>query len=183
MNDESIVKMFEERDEGAIEKVSCLYGSYCRTVACAILNNKSEAEDCVTDAYMQAWNRIPPEKPRSLLAYLARITRNLAIDLYRKKSAKMRSAHMQILSDELCECIPDGAWDIGERLALGEALNCFLSGESELARKLFVRRYFYSSSIGEIARDYGLSEGNVKTSLCRSRARLKNFLTEKGIQV
>ena len=183
MNDESILKMFEERDEGALERVSCLYGNYCRSVARGILHNQCEAEDCVTDAYMQAWNRIPPEKPRSLLAYLARLTRNLAIDLYRKKSAKMRSAHVEILYDELGECIPDGAWDINDRLALGEALNRFLSGESALARKLFVRRYFYASPIGEIAKEYGLREGNVKTSLCRSRERLKKYLTEKGIQV
>lgn len=183
MNDESIVKLFEERDEKAIERVACLYGNYCRSVARGILHNPSEAEDCVSDAYMQAWNRIPPEKPRSLLAYLARITRNLALDLYRKKSAKMRSGQVEVLYDELCECIPDGASDPVDRLALSEALNLFLSSEPVLARKLFVRRYFYASSLGEIAKEYGVSEGNVKTSLCRSRQRLKNFLREKGIQV
>ena len=183
LNDESIVKMFEERDEGAIEKVACLYGNYCRAVARAILNNQSEAEDCLTDAYMQAWNRIPPEKPRSLLAYLAKLTRNFAIDLYRKKNAKMRSVHMESILGELAECIPDGEADPTDRLALSEALNIFLKGESELSRKVFVRRYFYASSVAEIAADYGLSVSNVKTALFRSRERLRKFLTEKGIQV
>ena len=183
LNDESIVKLFEERNEGAIEQVASLYGNYCRSVARAILSNQGEAEDCVTDAYMQAWNRIPPEKPRSLLAYLARITRNLAIDLYRKKRAKMRSAHMELLYDELCECIPDGAWEMSDRLALTEALNLFLSHEPTLARKLFVRRYFYASTIGEIAREYGVTDTSVKTSLCRSRQRLATILTEKGLQI
>lgn len=183
LNDEGIVKMFEERDEGAIEGARSLYGGYCRTVARAILNDASEAEDCLTDACMQAWNRIPPEKPRSLLAYLAKITRNLAIDLYRKKNAKMRGANMEGILGELVECIPDGEGDPTDRLALREALNLFLTKESSLSRKLFVRRYFYASTVAEIAKDYGLGEASVKTALHRLRERLRNFLTEKGIQV
>ncbi len=181
--DERLIDQFLKRDEKVLEEIEGHYGSYCRSVARNILNNATEAQDCVTDAYMHAWNHIPPDSPKSLLAYLCRIARNLAIDLYRKKRAGKRSLHMETLLSELEECIGAKNEDITETLALRDALNAYLSTLPTLARKVFVRRYFYASTISEIAKEFGLTDSAVKTSLHRSRYALKTYLQEKGIQV
>ena len=181
--DERFVERFFGRDEKVLEDLETQYGAYCRSVARNILNNATEAQDCVTDAYMHAWNHIPPEKPQSLLAYLCRIARNLAIDLYRRKRAGKRSLHMETVLSELEECIPANNEDIAETIALRDALNGYLSTLPTLVRKVFVRRYFYASTISEIAKEYGLTDSAVKTSLHRTRQGLKNYLQQKGIQV
>lgn len=181
--DEELVEQFLSRDESVIDRVDRHYGAYCRGVARNILNNQSEAEDCATDAYMHAWTHIPPQKPNNLLAYLARTARNLAIDLYRRKRAEKRSLHMETVLSEIEECIPATGADITEEIALRDALNAFLATLPRLSRIVFVRRYFYASTISEISREYGLTDSAVKTSLHRTRTDLKNYLIRKGIQV
>lgn len=181
--DERLIERFVSRDEKVLDTIEIQYGAYCRSVAKNILNNATEAQDCVTDAYMHAWNHIPPDKPQSLLAYLCRIARNLAIDLYRKKRAEKRSLHMETVLCELEECIPASNEDIADTIALRDALNGFLATLPVLVRKVFVRRYFYASTISEIAREYGLTDSAVKTSLHRTRQGLKTYLNQKGIQV
>ena len=128
MSEEKILEQFRERDERVLERVSAIYGHYCRSVARNILGVGTEADDCVTDAYMHAWGHIPPDKPKSLLAYLARITRNLAIDLYRRTRAKKRFSGIDVLLSEIEEMLPDTsvAGDPTEGIALTDALNAFL---------------------------------------------------------
>ena len=181
--DEQLVEQFFARDERVLARVETCYGAYCRSIAQNILNNATDAQDCATDAYMHAWNHIPPERPKNLLAYLARIARNLAIDLYRHKRAEKRSLHMETLLEEIEECIPANDADIVDTLALRDALNSFLATLPRLSRCVFVRRYFYASTVSEIAREYNLTDSAVKTSLHRTRLDLKNYLLQKGIQI
>lgn len=181
--DERLVAGFLSRDESILEEVDKKYGAYCRTIAIHILNNHTEAQDCTTDAFMHAWSHIPPDMPRSLFAYLARLVRNLAIDLYRKKRAEKRSLHMETLLSEIEDCIPTPGGDITEEIALHDALNSFLSTLAPLQRRIFVRRYFYASTISEISKEYGITDSATKTSLHRTRTALKAYLIKKGIQI
>ena len=50
-------------------------------------------------------------------------------------------------------------------------------------RVIFLRRYWYLDTIGEIAHRYGMSESKVKTQLHRTRAKLHSFLEKEGITV
>ncbi len=184
ISDEKLILLFEKRDESVLLRVSEAYGQYCRQVARNILPNVSDADDCASDAYMHAWYHIPPDKPKSLLAYLARITRNLALDIYRREHSKKRMSHTEVLLSEVEEMLPDTASsDPTDRIALTDALNAFLATLPTLARKVFVRRYFYADTVRAIAREYGVSEASVKVSLHRTRNSLKTYLKEKGIQV
>ena len=182
-NDERFVAQFFARDERVLSALDTQYGAYCRSIAQNILGNATDAGDCTTDAYMHAWNHIPPEKPKNLLAYLARIVRNLSIDLYRRKRAEKRSYHMETLLSEMEECISLTGHDITEEMVLRDALNAFLGTLPQMTRKVFVRRYFYASTVLEIAREYDMTESAVKTSLHRTRCDLRNYLLQKGIQV
>lgn len=181
IQDAEIIELYIKRDERAIDETKAKYGAYCEKIAYNILLDSFDAEECVNDTYMRTWNTIPPTLPRIFSAFLAKITRNIAIDRYKRKTARKRAGYETSL-DELSECV--GGRDISEEMeisAIGAAISRFLLTESETSRRLFLRRYFFEDSISEIAKNHGLTVSSVKTSLHRTRARLAKFLSEEGI--
>ena len=186
MEDFKIIELFFERNENAISETERKYGRYLSKIAFNILFDAEECKDCVNDTYMKAWNTIPPQKPNILSTFLGKITRRIAIDVFRKKHAEKRgnSEYASSLS-ELDECIPDkfSAETAFEEKALSESINCFLSSLSKENRDIFVCRYFYSDSIKDIASFFGTSESKIKSSLFRSRKALKEHLEKEGFSL
>lgn len=181
LQDSEIIELYIRRDETAISKTAEKYGAYCEKIAYNILIDRFDAEECVNDTYMHTWNSVPPTIPRILASFLAKITRNIAIDRYKAKTAKKRSTYAESL-DELSECV--GGGNISDEIeisAIGEAISRFLLNEKELARRIFVRRYFFEDSISDIAKAHSMTEGYVKTILSRTRKRLADFLREEEI--
>lgn len=185
MDDTEIVELFWERSEDALREVRGKYEKFCRYISMRILNNPEEADECVNETYLRAWNSIPPNKPKSLSAFLGKITRNLSLDVYNKKrAAKRGGGEPQAVLEELAECIPsENSRDIVEDIALRDALNAFLKTLSADTRKIFMRRYWYMSEIREIAHDFNFSESKVKMSLARTREKLRLFLEKEGIDI
>lgn len=191
MEDNQIVDLYWERDERAISESDAKYGAFCARIAMNILDNAQDAEECVNDTYLRAWNAIPPNRPTKLGAFLGKITRNLSLDRYKaKKTAKRGNSLFLVSLDELSECVPDGSTGFGsgfddetEARLIGECINRFLRKLSGEARDVFICRYFYSDSIGEIARRFGLSESKVKSMLHRARGKLKKSLESEGIRL
>ena len=191
MEDKQIVDLYWERNERAIAESDAKYGAFCARIAMNILDNAQDAEECVNDTYLRAWNAIPPDRPVKLGAFLGKITRNLSLDRYKaKKTAKRGNSLFLVSLDELSECIPDGSTGFGsgfdeetEARRIGDCINRFLRRQSGEARDVFICRYFYSDSIGEIARRFGLSESKVKSMLHRARGKLKKFLESEGIRL
>ena len=180
MLDEEIIDLYNKRDESAIDETAKKYGAYCHKIAYNILFDVFETEECVNDTYMRTWNAIPPSIPKIFSAFLAKITRNLAIDKYNSAKAKKRGNLPESL-DELSEVI--GENNISERLELSElgaAISRFLYGEKELSRRLFVKRYFFEEKIESIAKEHGLTSASVKVTLHRMRKRLSEFLKKEG---
>ena len=185
MDDAEIVKLFYERSEDALREVRGKYEKFCRYISMRILNNPEEADECVNETYLRAWNSIPPSKPSSLSAFLGKITRNLSLDVYNKKrAAKRGGGEPEAVLEELAECIPsENERDIVEDIALRDALNAFLKTLPADTRKIFMRRYWYMSEIREIAHDYNFSESKVKMTLARTREKLRQFLEKEGIDI
>ena len=186
MEDARIVDLYLARDERAIRYTAEKYGPRLRGLAQALLEDRTAAEECENDTYWEAWNRIPPHEPRTyLFAFLGRITRHLAIDACRRRSADKRSAAVCGLTDELADCLPaPGTVEAAvDAAALTEAVNGFLRGCGEEQRAVFVRRYWYFDSVEEISRRYGFSRSKVKTMLFRLRAGLKEHLRKEGFGV
>ena len=158
------------------------YGALCRSVAQRLLADPRDTEECVSDTYLRAWNVIPPERPRSLRAYLARITRNLALDRYKYNTAAQRSTALTDAFEDLAteQGDPDTELDASE---LRRVLNGFLRRQSAEARVFFLRRYWYGESIREIAEECCVSEAKVKTSLFRTRERLRTELEQERIRL
>ena len=187
MEDSEIVEMYWSRSEAAIGATAEKYSRYCRRVAYNILRDDRDAEECANDTYLRAWNAIPPARPARLSAFLGKITRNLALNrLERYRAEKRNFGQADAALAELEECVPDTAV-MPERVAESEmitqALNRFLAALPPLHRGIFVRRYWYISSIAEIAGDYGLSVSNTKTILFRTRKRLKENFVKEGISL
>ena len=186
MDDSVIVDLYLSRDESAISQTSHKYGLKLRQIANGILDNMSSAEECENDTYLEAWNRIPPNEPRTyLFAFLGKIIRHLAIDECRKNASQKRYALFCELTQEMEQCIP-GRNDVEESFeaeALSQSINAFLSTCPENQRNIFIRRYWYFDSVKEIAQRFGCSQSKVKTSLFRMREGLKNHLQKEGYTI
>lgn len=185
MEDTKIIDLFWERDESAIRETEITYGRYCRTIAFNILGDEEDVQECLNDTWLGAWNSIPPARPACLSAFLAKITRNLAISKYRAKYAKKRTGdRLSDSLDELGECIPvsnDNVSQAIDRRILAEAINGYLDTCSEKQRKIFVRRFFYFDSIAEISQMYGIGQSDVKVTLMRMRRSLQKILEEEEL--
>lgn len=182
MDDTKIIELFWSRDEKALEATANKYGGKLHRFADNILKSSEDAEESVNDTYLKAWNTIPPQKPVYYFAYLAKICRYIAFDKLDLSKAKKRNANIVELTAEMELCLPDASSEAKlESEEIGKLLNRFLNELSQENRLIFMRRYWYAENIREIAERYGISEGNVKTRLHRTRTKLKKFLESEGI--
>lgn len=182
MDDAELLRLFSERSERAVAETELKYGGLCRRLAQRILENIEDAEECVNDALLLAWNSIPPECPESLAAYLNTLTRNIALNRL-KANNRLRRGGGQIpaMLDELAECVPaaDSVEAEYDRRSFLAALERFLDTLPRDARVIFVRRYWYMNTCREIADAYQMSESKVRVTLTRTRRKLKAFLEKE----
>lgn len=182
MDDKQIVDLYWARSETAIAETEKKYGRYCHYIAYQILYNDEDAKEVVNDTYLKTWNTVPPQRPDPLKPYVGMISRQLAIDAYEAQHTQKRGGQVTLVLDELSECIPnnDNGADIGESVALSDALTRFIWALPQRTRNIFVRRYFYMSSVAEIAKDFSMKESNVTMHLFRTRKKLEHFLKKEG---
>ena len=186
MQDYEIVDLYWNRSEIAIKETDLKYGRYCKRIAINILSNNQDAEECVNDAYLGAWNAIPPQRPFSLLSFLGRIIRNIALDRYDYNNAKKRNNKFDVLLSELDECLSQSSDNVENKYEEGEVaklISDFLLSINSVSRNVFLHRYWYTDSISDIANNYGMSESKVKSILFRVRKKLKKYLEKEGIQI
>lgn len=182
MQDNDIIELYFARDERAIAATSEKYGGYCYSIVMNILSDPQDAEECVNDTWLRAWCAIPPTRPNALRVFLGKITRNLALDRYKARTAEKRAGGEFAMSlEELGECV--GQMDETETREIGASISRFLRTQPELSRKMFVCRYFYCESVADIARRFAVGEGRVKSALFRMRSKLKEHLEKEGIWV
>ena len=183
MEDEMIISLYNKRSEQAITETQQKYGRACYGTAFGILKNNEDSEECVNDTYLRTWNSIPPECPSRLGAFVCRITRNLALDRHRAKNAEKRASTVESSIDELAECIPSWSSGVEDKVMMADLLNRFLSSQPPQKRMIFMRRYFYMDTPGEIAKRLTTTEASVKMTLSRLRRKLKEYLEREGVAV
>ena len=184
MTDYHIIDLFWERNEDAIIETQAVYGRKLHAISDRILHSQQDAEESVNDTYMRAWETIPPQKPNFFFAYLAKICRNCSLRRLQWNTAAKRSAQVISLTKELESCIPDHSRERKlEAEEIGKILNGFLESLSQESRLIFLRRYWYTDSIQEIAARYHITESKVKTQLHRTRKKLRQYLAKEGIHV
>lgn len=181
--DREIVALFWDREEDAIRRTAEKYGRYLTKIARNILPSPEDWEECVNDVYLKAWNSIPPHRPEVLSAYLGKLARERAIDLYRKSHSQKRGGTEYALSlSELEEVLHAGDTTLAEaeRRRLDSVLDVWLRELPYQTRTVFVSRYFYADPVKEIASNLGMSESKVKSMLFRTRKELGKRLREEG---
>lgn len=184
MEDYRIVDLYWERSERAISETSKKYGKMLNGISYSLLSSKEDAEECVNDTYLEAWQKMPTDRPGYLGAYLAKIIRCISIDRFRAAHRQKRGT-VEELTDELMQCIPSGMTPAEEmeNKRISEVINKFLYELDEEKRRIFVRRYFYSDSVSSISDKMKISVPKVKTTLHRLRNELRERLEKEGISV
>lgn len=183
MEDSQIVELYWQKSEDAIKETDCKYRGYCFAIANHILCNRQDAEECVNDTWLNTWNAIPPQKPKVLQIFLAKITRNLSFNRFNARSAQKRgSGEIILVLDELAECLSSES-DVENEYAakeLGQHIRLFVRALPEKECNVFVRRYFFTDPVREIAKRYRLTENHVMVILSRTRKKLKQYLIKEG---
>lgn len=185
MEDSAIIALYFDRNEAAIRETDNKYGAFCHKIAFNILSVNEDTEECVSDTYMKVWNLIPPERPIKFMAWLGKIVRNTALSIYTKLHAKKRFNGMELMLDELSECIPSGV-SLEKELEDKEitaALNTWLKSVSAEERYLFIRRYWYGDAVNELAKQQKVSPHTMTQRLYRIREKLKLYFEREGIAI
>jgi len=184
MDDKEIIELYLHRDEQAVEETRSRYGRYCHAIARNILSSAEDAEECVSDALLNAWNAIPPHRPDVLSAFMGSLTRCAALKKWRDMRAQKRGGgETALVYEELSECLPDDT-DVqlqAETKELAALLNGFVAALPQTERRVFLCRYWYCDSIDDIALRFGFSRSKVKSMLHRTRARLYAALQKEGV--
>ena len=186
MDDEKIITLYNRRDEDAIRETSEKYGGYCFSIANNILADPQDAEECVNDTWLKVWQSIPPQCPKNLKAFLAKIARSLALNRYREKNRQKRGGGEVVLAFEEMDEFLAGTSDIdteADKRELEELLNGFLYSLSERDRSIFILRYFYMEGTSDIAREHSIRESNVLMILSRTRKKLRERLEKEGYKI
>lgn len=184
MEDEEIIEMFFDRKEEAIKAASDKYGALCNTVSYNILRSTEDAKECVNDTMYKAWDTIPPNKPKILSAYLAKIARNIALDRYRFFRRKKRDAFTELLEES--EDIYISADTVEQQVdgkTLAETISAFLRKQTSQKRRMFLCRYWLCESTEDISVKFGVNKNAVYTALSRTRTDLKEYLKKEGFYV
>ena len=185
IDDEKIIEMFFERSEQGIRELDIKYGKICHNLSYNIVNSRQVAEECVNDAYLGAWNAIPPAHPNPLLSYIVKIVRNISLKIYWRKEAAKRNSIYTIAMQEIEACIADQKTveDEIEARELARIIEDFLDTLTLENRVIFMRRYWFADSYKDIAEFVGLSEKNISVRLTRIREKMKQYLIEREVFV
>lgn len=183
--DSKIIDLLYKREEQALIELSEKYGTACKRIAGNILKNHRDAEECVNDTYLAVWNTIPPKNPNPLRAYIFRIIRNISIAKYHENTCIKRNSYYNVALQELENCLMAVMTVEQEMEAneLSDLLDGFLETLDKRSRIMFVRRYWYSDSISDLAERFQISNNNVSVRLSRIRGKLKRYLKKEGVEV
>lgn len=185
MEDEKIIELFFARSEQGIRELDGKYGKACSRLSYNIVNDTQDAEECVNDAYLGAWNAIPPARPNPLLSYILKIVRNISLNSYWKKMAAKRGGQYTVALEEIEACIADKK-SVEEEIEVKELAHIiekFLDTLTVENRVIFIRRYWFSESCRDIAGYVGLSEKNISVRLTRIRGKLRQYLIEREVYI
>ena len=181
MTDEEIIALYFDRSEEAIAATQGKYDGYCRSIIGRILGSPRDVEETVSDTWLKAWLSIPPNRPRDLKLYLAKIGRNLALNRLRDSRASKRGEAADAVLEELREILGENTTEeTVNAKELQTAVNRFLRQLPERECNIFIRRCFYAESAEEIAVRYGLRPNTVTVSLHRTRKKLREYLVKEG---
>ncbi|MBQ8533631.1 MAG: sigma-70 family RNA polymerase sigma factor [Clostridia bacterium] len=184
MDDLRIIDLYFERDEQAIKETDAKYGKLCHSIAYNVLHDHEDSEECVNDTYVGVWNAIPPTRPNNLMSFVCKIARNLSLKRFELMKREKRTAEVLLSLDELAAVLPDERYapDVSDE-DVGKLISAFLRNQKEEARNVFILKYFFFDTIGDIAERFGFTESKVKNMLFYTRNKLRDYLIKEGVEI
>ena len=129
MEDSQIIDLYWQRSEKAIAESENRYGRYCHAIAFNFCASHEDAEECVSDTWLSAWNAMPDARPKALGAFFGALTRRHAINRWKSRTRKKRGGgEIPLALEELSECVPadsDPARRVEQR-ELAAVIHCFV---------------------------------------------------------
>jgi RNA polymerase sigma-70 factor (ECF subfamily) len=186
LDDESIVELYWQRNEKAIEETDFKYKKYLLSIAYNVLHEPLDCEECLNDTYLDAWNAIPPTRPNVLKAFLTVVVRRIAIKRYHRNLKKSSVPSELTVSLSELEDFIIGDEDIGtdfDAVRLGRVISDFVRSLSERRQFIFVSRYYASEPIDSIASDLNLSRSMINKELAAIKTALREKLESEGYNV
>ncbi len=182
MNDDVLVREILNRNEAGLASAKTQYGAYCLYIANNVLHSEQDAEECLNDALLAAWNSIPPQQPENLKTYLGKLIREIAVDRWRRNTAQKRIAPTALVPlEELEEMMGEASVEARvEEAELSRLISVFLNTIPETERLLFIRRYWYYDSIQQLCARFGFGKSKVTVTLMRTRNKLAKYLKKEG---
>ena len=180
MEDFQIISLLFQRSGDAISALQQKFGGLCKSIISNILTDRRDVDECVEDTYLRVWNSIPPQKPDRLDSYIGRIARNIALDRYDYNTAAARNANITLAFEELATGLPTGENEANQA-EFRCFINRFLRELPKTTRIIFLRRYWYGDSVSQIAQACNCSEEKVKSSLFRTRNKLRQAMMKEEI--
>lgn len=183
MEDREIVAMYWARNPDAIAATQEKYGIFCYQLAWRVLSQGEDAQECVNDTYLAAWNAMPPHRPQVLSMFLVKLLRRIAINrLKHNLTQKQGGGAVPMPLEELSECLAGCDSPENQVVAreLSQTIRRFVKGLPPREQSLFVRRYFFTETLEQIAADYAMTQNHVAVMLHRTRRKLKAYLIQEG---
>ena len=186
MNDETMIRLLEERREEALEDIHRQYGSFMEHFSARFLGDARDREEAVSDTLLGLWQSIPPHKPCSLKAFMTTLLRRACIKRLRwqNREKEVPREHLAAL-EELEEVLPDSS-DVEDELLAREIsgiLEDFLWEQETRRRRIFLLRYYESRPVAEVAALLSVSISTVEKELKALRIALRKRLEKEGYTV
>lgn len=192
IDDEHIIDLLFRRDESGISALAVKYGGVCQSLAYNIVHSWSDAEECVNDTYLYAWNCIPPHRPNPLQSFILKIVRNVSLKKYRANTIQRRNSNYNIALEEIenelsissisyhntVEAEIEAKEDAKELVGIIEK---FIDSLSEDNQAILIRRYWLLESYDSISAAFGISKHHAVVKLSRIRKKMYKYLTERGV--
>jgi RNA polymerase sigma-70 factor, ECF subfamily len=165
--------------------LSALYDRYSRTVfgvGLKLLGDRSLAEELVQEVFLRVWRSSRTFDPSrgSFSTWLYRVTRNIAMDLYRKRSCRVHpvpdgDSHISTTRDS-----SPGPQEIVDDSWLSWRISRALEELDVTHREVIELAYFQGLSQREISRQTGVPLGTVKTRTSSALKRLRKGLVVRA---
>jgi RNA polymerase sigma-70 factor (ECF subfamily) len=158
-----------QRDATALSELYDAHSRLMFGVICRIVRDRTEAEEVLQEAFVQAWTRAGTYNPAlgSPAGWLVGIARNRAIDRVRANAVRVRA--VEALEEPPPPPTPEGTAATGERQREVRRALAQLAPDQ---RELIEQAYFLGLTQSELAERHRLPLGTVKT---RMRAGLQEL--------
>lgn len=179
MKDKRLILKLKQGDSKALNLIIERYSSYVYTVIRNIIGDymsEEDIEEVASDSFVNLWNNSDKlSEDRPLIPYLSAIARNAAKN-------RFRQFHTEISFEDISS-EPAGRDSIPELIENYQALSLIYDAVEQfnsIDKEIFIRYYFYGEKLEAIAEITDLTLSNCKTKLCRTRKKIKVYLTERG---